>query len=71
MKLIRVILVFKSIKQECSIESINGIHDLELYSILKEMFPAYIDIDYDDQTDTQGYSYTYKNGLESIAICRY
>ena len=71
MKFIRVILMFNSGSQECTIESTEGIHELRLYEILSNMFPAYIDVNYDDETKQEGYSYAFKNGLSSVAICRF
>lgn len=71
MRIIKAILVFKGRNLECTIESVEGIHELEIYDTLKAMFPAYISINYDDESTPEGYSYKYQNGLKSIAICRF
>jgi HSP20 family molecular chaperone IbpA len=73
MKLIKVLLEVQQNENkfiELLIESKDGMHELEIYTIIQKMVPAYIEINFDDQTDQQGYSYKYKNGLLSISIMR-
>ena len=52
------------------LESVRGMHELEIYSYLEKLFPAMISVNYDDDNSQSGYSYEYKNGLEAVIIYR-
>ena len=57
--------------KEVSIESADSLHELEIYSMLAKLVPTYISVNFDDESTQEGYSYTYLNGLQSVAICRH
>lgn len=54
------------------IESIGGLHEVEIYTMLEQMFPAYIflNMNVDETIYQMGYDVDYKNGLHSVAIYR-
>ncbi len=72
-KFIKVLLVINqkqnSIK-EIEIESLHGLHELEIYILLEKLAPAFIKVNSDDPDSLEGYSYEYLNGLQSVVIYR-
>ena len=71
-KYIQVILTIGGKRRTVQIDAISGLHELEIYEILQEIFKAYIFIDYaaDQNTHQEGYNIIFKNGLESVTIYR-
>jgi hypothetical protein len=71
-KYIQVILTIEGKRRTVQIDAISGLHELEIYEILQEIFTAYIFIDYsaDQNTHQEGYNIIFKNGLESVTIYR-
>ena len=73
-KYIHVLLSFsngiKNPSKTITIESLNSMHELEIYAILEKLVPAFILVNYDDTSTQEGYSYEYKNGLSSVTIYR-
>lgn len=69
MKYIKVLLQFDTLK-EVSIESVNGLHELEIYLMLEKLFPFHIKVNTNDETTQEGYSYTFKRDLKTILIYR-
>lgn len=72
-KFIKVILLITNApSREVIIESENGLHETEIYSILEEMFPNLIYVNHNVNIEVyqQGYNFEYKNGLHSVAIYR-
>ncbi len=72
-KFIRILLlVRKRPAIEVEIESTEGLHELEIYTILEQMFPAYIFVNtkVDDKVYQEGYNVEYKNELYAVAIYR-
>lgn len=54
------------------IETIEGLHEIEIYDVLERMFPVYVYVNHqvDEKIYQQGYNIEYKNGLNSVAIYR-
>lgn len=71
MKYIKILLQFKDKVREVSIESVNGLHELEIYLMLEKLFPHYIKVNTDDQATQEGYSYTFESDLYSVLIYRF
>ena len=72
-KFIRVLLlVRKQPVKEVEIEATEGLHELEIYTILEQMFPAYIfvNLKVDEKVYQEGYNVEYKNELYAVAIYR-
>lgn len=69
-KFITVLLTFNNGSSTISIESLDSLHELEIYTILEKLVPAFISVNYNDDSTQGGYSYEYKNGLHSVAILR-
>lgn len=53
-----------------TIESERNLHELEVYSYLEKLCPAFIKVNYDDESTQEGYSYQFLNGLISVVIYR-
>ena len=70
MKYIKVLLQFDDLK-EVIIESVYGLHELELYLMLEKLFPCHIKVNTDDSTTSEGYSYTFQRNLKAVLICRF
>ncbi len=72
-KLIKVVLLIKGQpSKEVDIETIEGLHETEVYAVLEQMFPAYIylNMKVDVKVYQDGYNVEYKNGLHAVAIYR-
>ena len=69
-----VLLQFSSSKKDIqfSIESIYGLHDVEIYFTIEKMFPAYFQITKTDDLETypEGIICEYMCGLYAISIYR-
>lgn len=71
-KYIKVILTIGNKRRSVEIDATSGLHELEIYEILQELFSFYIFIDYaaDQNTHIEGYNIIFKNGLDSVTIYR-
>ena len=72
-KFISVLLVTdrkENSMKNITIESERSLHELEVYSYLEKLCPAFIKVNYDDESTQEGYSYKYLNGLLSVVIYR-
>lgn len=72
-KFIRVLLLVKKRPTiEVEIESTETLHETEIYTILEQMFPAYIflNMKVDEKVYQEGYNVEYKNELYAVAIYR-
>ena len=72
-KFIRVIMLITNEKPiTVEIESVEGLHETEIYDVLERMFPVYVYVNHqvDEKIYQQGYNIEYKNGLHSVAIYR-
>lgn len=69
MKYIKILLQFDTLK-EVSIESVDGLHELEIYLMLQKLFPYHIKVNTNDETTQEGYSYTFEGDLKTILIFR-
>jgi hypothetical protein len=63
-------LQFKDKTREVSIESVHGLHELDIYLMLEKLFPHWIKVNTNDETVQEGYSYTFKGSLYSVLIFR-
>jgi hypothetical protein len=73
MKFIKILLEFTGREERfntVTIESKAGMHELEIYTVLQKLMPAYFDINLNDPNEQEGYSYAFKNGLYSVSILR-
>ena len=72
-KYINVILLITNQKSKrVQIDTLDGLNDIEIYTMLEQMFPAYIfvNMDVDVSIYQEGYNAEFKNGLHSVAIYR-
>jgi len=72
-KFIKVIMLITNRKPiTVEIETIDNLHEVQIYDILEGMFPAYIYVNskVDEKIYQEGYDVEYKNGLHSVAIYR-
>ena len=72
-KYINVILLITNQKSKrVQIDTLDGLNDIEIYTMLEQMFPAYIfvNMDVDVNIYQEGYNAEFKNGLHSVAIYR-
>ena len=72
-KYINVILLITNQKSKrVQIDTLDGLNDIEIYTMLEQMFPAYIfvNMDVDVNIFQEGYNAEFKNGLHSVAIYR-
>lgn len=72
-KYINVILLITNQKsKQVQIDTLDGLNDIEIYTMLEQMFPAYIfvNMDVDVSVYQEGYNVEFKNGLNSVAIYR-
>ena len=72
-KFIKVVLLINNVKPKTiEIESTRDLHETEVYSLIEDMFPYYVHVDWQVDEDIEaypeGYKVEYKNGLHSIAI---
>jgi hypothetical protein len=72
-KYINVILLITNQKsKQVQIDTIDGLNDIEIYTVLEQMFPAYVFVNtnVDINIYQEGYDVEFKNGLTSVAIYR-
>jgi len=72
-KYINIILLITNQKSKrVQIDTLDGLNDIEIYTMLEQMFPAYIfvNMDVDVNIFQEGYNAEFKNGLHSVAIYR-
>lgn len=55
---------------QVQIDCTETLHELEIYLLLEEMFPAYINVNADDELQQCGYSFSFSNGALAVAIYR-
>ena len=72
-KYINVILLIANQKsKQVQIDTIDGLHEIEIYTVLEQMFPVYVFVNtnVDINIYHEGYDVEFKNGLTSVAIYR-
>ncbi len=72
-KYINVILLIANQKsKQVQIDTIDGLHEIEIYTLLEQMFPVYVFVNtnVDINIYQEGYDVEFKNGLTSVAIYR-
>jgi hypothetical protein len=72
-KYINVILLIANQKsKQVQIDTIDGLHEIEIYTVLEQMFPVYVFVNtnVDINIYQEGYDVEFKNGLTSVAIYR-
>lgn len=68
LKFIKVILLIEGVeKKEITIDSLRNLHEVEVYDILEDMFPAYIRVNHCSDV-IEGYNKEFLNGLYSVTI---
>jgi hypothetical protein len=72
-KYIKAILLVRGQKaREVQFDTTDNLHEMEIYTILEQMFPAYIFVNpvVDHNIYQEGYNVEFKNGLVTVAIYR-
>jgi hypothetical protein len=70
MNYLKIVLKFKGELKEITIDTLENLHELEIYLMLEKMFPYCINVNSNDETELQGYSFTFKGGLTTVMIYR-
>jgi len=70
METITVVLKFKHRIERVHIDSIDRLHDIDVYQMLEAAFPLHIKVNYDNTFDVRGYSYTFERDLLAVLINR-
>ena len=72
-KYINVLLLIEGRKPfQVQIDTTQGLHELQIYEVLEQMFPVliFINMNVDETIYQEGYNVEFKNGLHSVAIYR-
>ena len=72
-KFIKIVMLITNKKPiTVLIDTIDGLHEVEIYNVLEKMFPVYVYVNtnVDNEVYQEGYDVEFKNGLHSVVIYR-
>ena len=67
-----ILLISNQPEKQVQFDTIEGLHEIQIYTVLEKMFPVYIYVNtnVDENIYQEGYNVEFKNGLHSVAIYR-